>query len=246
MTALPLQRPPRPALRSGFTLVELMVVILIISLMFGIVMASFSGNDESQGVDSAVSRLTGAFNLAQTTALTRSQKTRVLIHADPDVREKFLRQILILVETEPDVWEVYADGQTLPSGVYYSPALSSAPTDVAPKLKTWRVGIDDRSFEVSANPPAPQPANDYSLSNEGGLTVDALSHSLTADTWYIYEFNPNGTAADSGARVAVVPAILQATEKLLIRHPEAGDGFVLFRAGKAMQFQVPAHLLEGN
>lgn len=224
----------RTAIKSGFTLVELLVVMAIIAIISGFVITAVSGDDGVQALNSGVSRANGVFSLARSAAIQRKTPTRVLIHADPADPERFLRYMMILYWNDaanPPAWEAYAEGETLPRGVAFSPGLSSHSSGEYPDLRTWRVGIDN-NFNVNVlNEPTAQ--SNYNPT----LPVDTVE-GAGANTWFVYDFRSNGTAAHPLSRFVLARAIVS-TDPVRIQGItyEESAGFILFRGGKAVHFQ---------
>jgi prepilin-type N-terminal cleavage/methylation domain-containing protein len=243
MQAIPNTHPKQP--RAGFSLIELMVVIMIISILSGIVIAAMNGSDDSRSLDSGVSRLDSLFSLARSAAITRKQTTRVLLNFDSTQPDRMLRYATIVYLDDDGQWQVYSEGEFLPDGVYFSPALS---TNTDP-LYVWTLAINSTTLNIT-QPASPNltPVNAYKLSTN----TDNLSHAAAANKWYAFEFAPNGTFSNPGARVVLVNGILQSATQLSIP-VEAGTevtdiakGFVVFRSGKVLYFQSGEQIKEGN
>ncbi|MCC5847191.1 MAG: prepilin-type N-terminal cleavage/methylation domain-containing protein [Verrucomicrobia bacterium] len=221
---------------SGFTLVELLVVMAIIILISGFIVTAISGGDGSQALNSGISKANGIFSVARSAAVQRKAPMRVLVHFDPEDPDKFLRYMVTLYlddsETPPQ-WKVYSEGQYLPNGVYFSPGYSGQAGNL--RLQTWRLTVGD-DYQVNLIQPNPLFRNPYAM---GNLNVDPLSHAIPGrDQWYTFEFNANGTSHQPGVRFVLANGILN-LQNLELRIPNAEilGGFVIFRSGKAVHFQ---------
>lgn len=107
------------ARRSGFTLVELLVVIALIAVIASLGLLMFPGYSEREQVASGASRLQGAFNAAKTRALLdrAPRGVRLLPDEDPSVATLFYTQIQFLEQPEDfgdtNSFVTSPDGQTL-------------------------------------------------------------------------------------------------------------------------------------
>ncbi len=248
----PPQPNPKTATRRAFTLVELLVVIMIIGILSAVVLSAVSGNDEVQTVNAGVNRASGLFNLARSAAITRKTPIRLLVHFDPpnpsdptDLRRnKFLRYMVILyydAAATPPAWKVYSDGEFLPSGVFFSPALSST---ASVPLKTWTVPIDQTTMVVGT------PTGNPTVQTHYGFTAasDSLNHagSPGSNAWYVFEYSANGTMAQPGSRFVVTRGLLADNPPALrVPRPELMGGFTVFRAGRTLHFQDPRQITGG-
>lgn len=215
--------------RFGFTLIELMVVILIISILSGIVLTAMTGSDPGQSLDAGSSRMSSLFSLARSAAITRKTRTRVLVNYDNTDTDNFLRTAFIAYYDDTDSkWKVYSDLESLPQGVYFSTG-HSMKSDAT--LKMWEATL----------------SSNYVLTPTSDELIDAPSSpSPAAGSWFAYEYNSNGTFSNPGARVVLAYGVLAGNE--LIVNPETEDtlldGFVVFRAGRPMYFQDPRQITE--
>lgn len=247
MQAIPNSHPKQK--RAGFTLIELMVVIMIISILSGIVIAAMNGSDDSRSMDSGVTRLDSLFSLARSAAISRKQTTRVLINFDSTQPDRMLRYATIVYLDDDGQWKVYTEGEFLPEGIYFSPALSTK-TGVSAPIYTWTLAINPSSLDVTQpSDPTLAAQGQYTLTTEG----DMLSHGAAPNKWFAFEFAPNGTFKNPGARVVLVKGILMTTSPPKILIPNDGidpvmeaKGFVVFRSGKALYFQTGEQIKEGN
>jgi prepilin-type N-terminal cleavage/methylation domain-containing protein len=246
MQAIPNTHPKQP--RAGFSLIELMVVIMIISILSGIVIAAMNGSDDSRSLDSGVSRLDSLFSLARSAAITRKQTTRVLISLDGTDRS--LRYATIVYKDDDGNWKIYSEGEYLPDGIYFSPALSTKTSSgggPAVQLYRWDMTINPTTLAIT------QPPNDDPTAI-GPFSLTGNSETISgasANRWLVFEFNPNGTFKQPGARVVLLPGILAAGTLTvpLEQGVEAADiakGFVVFRSGKVLYFQSGEQIKEGN
>lgn len=247
----------------GFTLIELMVVIMIIALLSGLILSAVGGNSDSQNINAGITRLRSMMSLAQSAAISRKQTMRVLINFDSTDPDKLLRFATIVYrqddggtpnDEDDDTWMPYTDGEYLPDGVFFSPALSSDSDDTAP-LILWTVRIDLALDPDDMITPVVEP-DDQTNYRLNGLNNDPLSHGPGANRWYIYEFAPNGTYSppigQPGTRCVVVDGVNPTGNLLIIPNEEREDvfrraqGFKIFRSGKPMFFQEPEQIADGN
>jgi prepilin-type N-terminal cleavage/methylation domain-containing protein len=224
--------------KSGFTLTELLVVILIIALMSSLVLTAVSGGG-SEDLDAGVSRFTNVFTLAQSAAITRKTPVRVAICYDPGEEDYFLKYANIFYfdeEAGGETWKPLSEGESLPAGIFFSPGLST-PAGV-PSLKLWTLNFNFNSLSVIS-------AASFLTSARSTLNGDENDglNRAGSDQWVVYEFAPNGTATSPGTRMVLTEGLLpNPSGPLVIPNPEKADGFVLFRAGRPYHFQDPRQI----
>lgn len=231
----------KPTFSQGFTLVELLVVIAIIAIMSGFIVAAVGGDDGKSALDAGISRADGMFSLARSAAITRKTRTRVLVHYDNADMNRFLRYMIIIYEDTDGDWQLYSEGEHLPNGIYFSPAMSSRPADRRLHTVELTVGAaPDFNLNILNDEMALRQNSDVNQATN----VDPLNRPPPGrQRWYAYEFNPNGTAAHPLKRFVLARGIVPPDgSQLNIPSTELSAGFVVFRSGNTQHFQDPAHL----
>lgn len=113
---------------KGFTLVELLVVIMIIMMLSGIIVVAIQPTS-SQNLASAQRTLQSLIQSAQTAAVMRNTPTRVIIYAevptdilDSEKLSKSHRFMGVVAwNDDTNEWEPVNRGTSLPKGIYFVP-----------------------------------------------------------------------------------------------------------------------------
>ena len=123
------------ALRAGFTLLELLVVVALIASLAGGIGLALRQPDESASLQSAQAVLSSLLDAARGRAALSQQNARCAIAADPADSATYLRFVRVVEQdsTDPANWVAEEDGVWLPAGVYVVPP---APV-VVPGNPTW-------------------------------------------------------------------------------------------------------------
>jgi prepilin-type N-terminal cleavage/methylation domain-containing protein len=112
-------------LRHGFTLLELLVVIVIITLVMSILGLSTAQPDTGRRLERGAQFLSGKVRETRSVAAMRLSNARLLVHMNPAQPDLMLQSFVIVVETEigSGVWEPVGDPQRLPAGICWVPPL---------------------------------------------------------------------------------------------------------------------------
>lgn len=200
----------------GFSLIELLVVILIISMLLTLGAVGLKGITGGKGISAAVATSEALFDEARSIAVGKGTKARVLIDVnDSQDTDNYLRRILVAYQKldadgQPtEEWELSSRATNLPEKVFFSQEYSK---------------LDH--------------AGGGGNLNEMALTVGKTNF----DGRYLYyEFNSEGICTSPGASFIVgTGARAQGQE------PRAtGDGkrdfggFVVWRNGRTSMFRGP-------
>lgn len=167
---------------KAFTLLELMVVIGVIAAVAVFLFSGLLGSSKGASLQSSQAMVANLITAARTKAAATGHKTRVLVHADPAVPERYLRLVLLQVGrtsgASPGEWET-VQLVALPPGVFVVPA-----------------SLDG----LVANPAKWKRVSDVSVDLDSDLfTNQSVVYSLDGDafsqTWTGVAFTPNGTLA---------------------------------------------------
>jgi len=176
-------RTQRLAIRRGFSLVELLTVMAIISVLMTVASVGISRMGQAQGVTSGIAVAEGLFTQAQRLARSRGTTARVIIHdqlqdEDPESRRRYRRQMLVVFKGvdadtgQPETnWTISGAPTLLPDQVYYSPELSRREVETGGEL----------------------PAEIFQMTNDPADTAEC----------HFYEFNAQGLCTTPGATFVV-------------------------------------------
>jgi prepilin-type N-terminal cleavage/methylation domain-containing protein len=222
-------RPPRAA---GFSLIELLTVIAIISILMTVGAIGIGSLLGGKGVTSGVASAEAVFDEARSTAVSQRTKARVLIDATNPRNPTYLRRMLVAYEELDDEgnpktnqWTISNRGVILPDQVYFSKIYSK-------KSHTSGGEIDKMT-----------------LSNVGRDFIGE---------YYYYEFNEEGIcrpASDTDVAVGdEKPGNATFVVGTGLREPNAEaprvtastkrdfGGFVIWRNGRTSVFRNPSQM----
>lgn len=179
----------RATSRSGFTLVELLVVLAVIAIFVGVFATALRPGSPTVAVEGGQSQVASLLTQARGVAVLKGSPTRLIIHADPDNRDRFLRFAGIVYRDEDTgEWEPAMDGITLPNGVYFVPPAVPGADGVGTTDDDWDSRVVSRFSDTDTE------MNEAYISNEG-------------EDYYYVEFDERGLVpqdATSGSPIVSV------------------------------------------
>jgi prepilin-type N-terminal cleavage/methylation domain-containing protein len=207
--------------RSGFSLVELLTVIAIISVLMTVSVIGLNGLASGKGVSTAVSTTEAVFEEARALAIGRRTNAAVLVSVqDPRDRETYLRRLVVArKEVNPETnqqegdWVLESRGTTLPDKVYYSVSLSKQDhKNGSGSMKTVSLSNVKREYQGE---------------------------------YYIYEFNSEGLCTTPGASFVIGTGSLPPGDKrphVVAEGKKDFGGFVIWRNGGTSVFRDPTQI----
>jgi prepilin-type N-terminal cleavage/methylation domain-containing protein len=213
----------RLRLPGGFTLVEMLTVVLIISILLTMGAIGISRITSGKGVANAVSNSEALFDEARAIAMGKRTTARVLVDKTSPDNANYLRRILVVYQAldaegkpaTPEEWVLSGRGTTLPEGTYFSAAFS----------KKDHVNSGGQLDEMSL------------------IQNDTVKKDFVGDYWY-YEFNEEGLSTTPGASFVVGGGSRPMGQEPRVTGGSKRDfgGFIIWRNGRVSSFRGPDHI----
>ena len=210
-----------PRGRAGFSLVELMIVILIISILMTMGSVMINGLTGGKSVTSALTNVEALVDEARTLAVSRGTNTRLMVDVNDNTKpDRYLRRIVVAYqETDPntgkpvpDKWTLSSRGFILPDKVFFSRTFSK------------KDHMNNKSLDT---------------------TYDLTSGKTEYQGKYVYyEFNSEGICQTPGASFIVGSGVRPNGREPQIVGAAKRDfgGFVIWRNGRTSLFRSPEHM----
>ncbi len=188
MTAYFTARASLRKVQSGFTLIELIVVIGVVAVLAAVVFSGLGGSDETVAMRSAQSTMVNALNAARTLAITKGINVGLLINDDAGDKERY-RRFVVLVE-DIDGSPLVVSSFNLPDGIYVIPHKDRF-TEGMRQGGSWIGG--DSGGEIG--------------SSFLRFTTSLALITGNVQPWEYREFTPNGTMpGGTGGDIVIAPA----------------------------------------
>jgi len=222
------KHPSRVPRKAGFSLIELLTVIAIISILMTVGAIGIGSLLGGKGITSGVASAESVFDEARSTAVSQRTKARVLIDVTDPSKPTYLRRMLVAYEEldnegnpKTDQWTISNRGLMLPDQVYFSQNYSK-------KSLTSGGGLDKMNLN--------NVARDY------------------RGEYYYYEFNAEGICRPPSTSDAVgseKPGNATFVLGTGVREPNSSEprvtaatkrdfgGFVIWRNGRTSVFRNP-------
>jgi prepilin-type N-terminal cleavage/methylation domain-containing protein len=206
--------------KPGFSLIELLAVITIISILMTVAAIGVGGILGGKGVTSAVSMAESVFDEARSASVSKRTRARVLVDVnDPKDRENYLRRMLVVFEdldedgnVVSDKWVLSGRAVMLPEQTYFSRDFSRKSQEAGSELDQMTLSDVNRTFQ---------------------------------GTYVYYEFNGEGVSSNPGASFVVGTGAREiGAPKPRVSESTKRDfgGLIVWRNGRTSVFRSPEQI----
>ncbi len=215
--------------KRAFTLIELLVVIGVVAILAGGLGVALRGFDGRAKIQNAQTTLVGAFNGARAQAAVKQSSVTLLLNADPDDREGYLREIIPVTKDGAN-WRIAGESSFLPVGYYIVPpnlgAAFPAKYDTPSVASDWaRI----KSFASALVPASATIKVADITSNDDLRTVDDAFELVTFDS--LGRFGSSGFPAGLTTTYVIAPGEPTPGQGVTFREHEAVRGLWISRYG---------------
>jgi len=203
---------------SGFSLIEILIVILIISILMTAAVMGLKNLSAGKGTSSGISSCESLFNEARTIAISKRCNSRLMVDVDDVDSDTYLRRVVIAHQkinddgtVDPNSWVLANRAYFIPAGTFYSREYSK--------------------LEDGADIP------------EESMSGDNFSTRYAGNYAY-YEFNSEGVSMNPGASFIIGGGIRPKGQQPRLIKGAKKDlaGFVIWRNGRTSTYRNPEHM----
>lgn len=174
---------PRRGPKSGFTLVELLVVLGVIAALAAVTFAGLRGSDQGVALRTAQATLATALNATRQRAVAKGVNVALMVHNDPAAPARYRRLLAVVesVTTAPvlvAVYELPRQSAVLPNRSRFTDDMRAA--------GDWTGGYSGNALGSTLL----------------GATIAAEINGPVVENWEYREVTPNGTVAGAGSLIA--------------------------------------------
>ncbi len=211
---------------SGFTLVEVLTVIAIISILMTAGAIGLGNLTAGKGTSSAVATCESLFDEARTIAVSKRCKARVMVDVNDPTGDNYLRRLVIAHEKIDPItgnaiennWVLASRGYTMPTGTFFSRQYSKK----------------DPSGDIDQDNVTLKNSEDTAMTNYSGNYV-------------VYEFNSEGIFTAPGASFVIGSGSRTKTGSNPAPFTVSGAerdfaGFVIWRNGRTSAYRDPSQM----
>lgn len=205
--------------QSGFSLVELLVVTLIMAVGMGLVMVALGGMHRT-GLQTATSQVASGFSLARQLAISKNAPAAFVIATTTNngPSQPFKYWAIVVSNRSTANWVLQKDWERLPEGAVFLEVLGVS-TD--PKLSYNTINNNPFTSEVVIGTPF-TPVNFITPTNFANVVVmngtNQTSISFPSASMPAVTFQPDGAATANGTAVRLADGTVDNAGKVILRN----------------------------